>query len=362
MAETVAAGTTTSGETPTLTLVDGSGNRTEGSSTDTLTRSSYTLYVTLDGETVQYTLTVTYTETYAVTFSAANAGVEDADGTDISSGTYAEEGEDFTFYVEASSGYELGDDAVTYSIDGGTSVTLSANSDGSYTIPGSEIQDITTGIAVTVTTAGSAASVELSLKDDVVADLEGSGDAYTLILPQGATAIGSGTDLETYLEATGSASDTDISNVASGVTSTGATLTFSSSTGGGQQVITLTIRSATDAETLAYDQALYTEALGERQNVTIDAANNSIDDVAGDLEDIIDGTATSPLFGSGETWGSTVKSVEVSTDDYTSWTPPSTNGAYTTLELPATITLSMGSEGPVEFQVTVTVRVTYQQA
>lgn len=286
-----------------------------------------------------YTLTVTYADSVDVTVSAANATVKNADGEEISgsSADQAVVGEDYTFTVTPEDDYQI--DSVTYQVGSDNAETLTG-SNGTYTIPGN---DVTGSITITVTTTGADADVTLSVVDGAVALLSDPTEnsngslSYTLTVPD-ATSVSGLSDL---IEAAGTADDLTSPILSASVTGTDGeeiTLTFTGPNSGKEQTITVTLETAEPDEIVAYDLALYTEALGSLIPVTVTAGAASLEDVASAVKAYIEDTS-SGLLSSDDLWGATVTAT-VDTEGIATWTPPSTAGGSVTVTVSVTLEVS----------------------
>ena len=337
---TVAVGENAEGTITTISLLASDGTTaTSGSATSALAEGTYTLTSTLNGESVTYTLTVTYADSVDVTVSAANATVKNADGEEISgsSADQAVVGEDYTFTVTPEDDYQI--DSVTYQVGSDNAETLTG-SNGTYTIPGN---DVTGSITITVTTTGADADVTLSVVDGAVALLSDPTEnsngslSYTLTVPD-ATSVSGLSDL---IEAAGTADDLTSPILSASVTGTDGeeiTLTFTGPNSGKEQTITVTLETAEPDEIVAYDLALYTEALGSLIPVTVTAGAASLEDVASAVKAYIEDTS-SGLLSSDDLWGATVTAT-VDTEGIATWTPPSTAGGSVTVTVSVTLEVS----------------------
>ena len=337
---TVAVGENAEGTITTISLLASDGTTaTSGSATSALAEGTYTLTSTLNGESVTYTLTVTYADSVDVTVSAANATVKNADGEEISgsSADQAVVGEDYTFTVTPEDDYQI--DSVTYQVGSDNAETLTG-SNGTYTIPGN---DVTGSITITVTTTGADADVTLSVVDGAVALLSDPTEnsngslSYTLTVPD-ATSVSGLSDL---IEAAGTADDLTSPILSASVTGTDGeeiTLTFTGPNSGKEQTITVTLETAEPDEIVAYDLALYTEALGSLIPVTVTAGAASLEDVASAVKAYIEDTS-SGLLSSDDLWGATVTAT-VDTEGIATWPPPSTAGGSVTVTVSVTLEVS----------------------
>ena len=143
------------------------------------------------------------------------------------------------------------------------------------------------------------------------------------------------------IEAAGTADDLTSPILSASVTGTDGeeiTLTFTGPNSGKEQTITVTLETAEPDEIVAYDLALYTEALGSLIPVTVTAGAASLEDVASAVKAYIEDTS-SGLLSSDDLWGATVTAT-VDTEGIATWTPPSTAGGSVTVTVSVTLEVS----------------------
>ena len=225
---------------------------------DPVTSGTYIITLSKDGYTpVSYTVAVTCKDLVKVTVTDDGANVS------IKNNDKVVKGEAITFTVSDTATKTV--TKVVYSIDGGKQNEELGETSGTYTIPADKV---TGDVTITVTTGNKAidASVELEVKNNpaVSAYLTGSDKNWTLTVPD-KSYFGDGSWLANVIQVTEDSQTTSAIDMNTAKkTSTGTeedvwTLTFQGTDGAGEGntatpfIITLTVKSATDANKLAWD-------------------------------------------------------------------------------------------------------------